>query len=138
MRLNVVYIFVYKIATINLVSIIKLFYIICKAVLFFLFINRYCDKYLLKLIWIYFCIVEINSCSMFHLHYLVWLKKTLYIPILHVKKKKKTEDFYRRLLVFLKYIIKCFINNNVFFKALYHICFDIYKINITKDFITQF
>lgn len=42
-----------------------------------------------------------------------------------------------KLLAFLKYIIKYFAKNNIFSNILHYNCFGIYKINITKNFITQ-
>lgn len=71
LRLQVVSIFVYKTATINLIAMVKFFYIIYKAVLLSLFINKYYDGGLLELVSTYFGIVKINSCNMFYLHCLV-------------------------------------------------------------------
>lgn len=62
------------------------------------------------------------------------MKKTLYLQILYAKTLKN-KDFYIRLLVFLKYIIKCSVIDNISYNVLYHTCFNIYKVNIIKDFI---
>lgn len=136
-ELDIISIYLYKIAIINLVAIVKFFYIICKTILLSLFTIEHYDKGLLKAVLKYFRIVKINYYNIYYLYYLIWLKKISYLPTLYAKIYKN-KDFYMKLLVFLKYIIKCFTKNHFLFNTLHYSCFNICKINITKDFIAQF
>lgn len=63
----------------------KFFGITKKLVLLSLFISKYYNGGLLGSISIYFGIVKINIFGMLYLYYLVWLKKTLYLPTLSSK-----------------------------------------------------
>ena len=64
-------IFVGKIAIVNSLAMTKIFYIIGKVLLLFLFISGCCDRDFLKLILTYFKIVKINNYSIFYLYCLV-------------------------------------------------------------------
>lgn len=120
----------------NLVAVVKFFYIIYKMILLSLFISEHYDKGLFRLVSTYFEIVKINNYNIFYLYYLIWLKKVLHLLILYTKIQEN-KDFHIRLLVFLEYIIKCSIKDNAFSDTLHHICFNICKVNITKDFMAQ-
>ena len=56
---------------INLIFVIKFFYIICKALFISLLIIGKVEKKLLKLISNYFAIIETNKHRMFHLNYFI-------------------------------------------------------------------
>lgn len=113
----------------------KFFHVIYKVVLLFLFSNKYYVEDLFGLISIYFKTIKINDYSIFYLHCLIWLNWILYLSTLYTKIQEN-KDFYMRLLVFLEYIIKYFIKNNV--AILQYACFDAKKTNIVKEFISQF
>lgn len=69
--LNVDFIFTHKTTTINLVTIAKFIHIICKEVLFSLFINEYHDRKILKPVLLYFETVKKNGYNIFHLYFLL-------------------------------------------------------------------
>lgn len=95
----------------NSVAMIKVFNIICKSILLFLFVRKYLTRGLLGLVLIYFKRTKTNNFSIFYLHYLIWLKKILYLLILYTKILKNNV-FCIKLLVFLKHIIKWFTKDN--------------------------
>lgn len=85
LKVDITFVFVCKIATINLVAVGKFFHIICKEILLSLFASRSCNGGLLELVSTYFDIVKTNGCGMLYLHYLVLLKRALHLPTLRIK-----------------------------------------------------
>ena len=63
--------FIQTLVIINLVTIVKFFYTICKALFISLLIGVQIDERLLEPISNYFIVVEINKYRMFHLHYFI-------------------------------------------------------------------
>lgn len=64
---------------------VKFFHIIYKKVLLTLLASRYCDEGLLRLVSMYFDIIEINGHGILYLYYLVLLKRASYLLTLHAK-----------------------------------------------------
>lgn len=93
-------IFHFKIATINLVTEAKFFYILCNVVFISLFAVSQTERELLGLILNYFAIVKTNGYRMLYHHYLVWLKNVLYLATLRSQIQNNVK-FYQKLLLFL-------------------------------------
>lgn len=102
-----------KTVTMNIMAVIKVFYIICKAVLLSLFTCKHLNRGLLGPRFTCFGMVKIDGYNIFYLHCFVWLTKVSYLPILYTKTQEN-KVFCMRLLAFLEYIIKCFVKNKAF------------------------
>lgn len=107
-------------AIMNLVAVAKFFHIIYKALFVSLLATGKVKKGLLEPILNYFATIETNEYRMFYLHCLIWLRRVSHLAMLYFQISDNHE-FYQKLLLFLKHIIKCFAYPDPYPEILYYI-----------------